>query len=160
MVEYGRTCSIVSRTTTEPQGHLQPRQSLRNGRQKSISPQGRGFQKWKQAQEPVLNEFATSNTLAWKARVPEERLVFHCRTTSASATPCISRRMCCPTHSARPIMVQCTKHFCTGKITNPGRIGTGTASDTSILEHGTRFEEETTPCRTLKVNLILDPTMP
>jgi hypothetical protein len=30
-----------------------------------------------------------------------ERLVFHCRTTSASIAPCTSRRMCCPTHCAR-----------------------------------------------------------
>jgi len=29
-----------------------------------------------------------------------ERLVFHCRTTSASTAPCTSRRMCCPTHCA------------------------------------------------------------
>ena len=36
--------------------HL-PRQSLRKGRQKSIFPQGSAFQRWKQAQGPVLNEF-------------------------------------------------------------------------------------------------------
>ena len=29
-----------------------------------------------------------------------ERLVFHCRTTSASTAPCTSRGMCCPTHCA------------------------------------------------------------
>ena len=29
-----------------------------------------------------------------------ERLVFHCRTTSASTAPCTSRRICCPTHCA------------------------------------------------------------
>jgi len=27
-------------------------------------------------------------------------LVYYCQTTSASTAPCISRRMCCPTHSA------------------------------------------------------------
>ena len=29
-----------------------------------------------------------------------KRLVFHCRTTSASTAPFASRRMCCPTHCA------------------------------------------------------------
>ena len=29
-----------------------------------------------------------------------ERLVFYCRTTSASTAPCTSRRMCCPMHCA------------------------------------------------------------
>ena len=29
-----------------------------------------------------------------------ERLVFYCRTTSASTAPCTSRRMCCPTRCA------------------------------------------------------------
>jgi len=29
-----------------------------------------------------------------------QRLVFYCRTTSASTAPCTSRRMCCPTHCA------------------------------------------------------------
>jgi len=29
-----------------------------------------------------------------------ERLVFYCRTTSASTAPCTPRRMCCPTHCA------------------------------------------------------------
>ena len=52
-----------------------PRQSLRRGRQKSIFPQGSGFQKWKQAQVAVLNEFAPSNTLAWFARTrPRTRM--------------------------------------------------------------------------------------
>jgi len=32
--------------------------------------------------------------------VRPERLVFYCRTTSASTAPCTSRRMCCPTHCA------------------------------------------------------------
>ena len=31
----------------------------------------------------------------------QERLVFYCRTTSASTAPCTSRRMCCLTHCAR-----------------------------------------------------------
>ena len=31
---------------------------------------------------------------------PADRLVFYCRTTSASTAPCTSRRMCCPTHCA------------------------------------------------------------
>ena len=30
----------------------------------------------------------------------QERLVFYCRTTSASTAPCTSRRTCCPTHCA------------------------------------------------------------
>ena len=30
-------------------------------------------------------------------RDSQERLVFYCRTTSASTAPCTSRRMCCPT---------------------------------------------------------------
>ena len=30
----------------------------------------------------------------------KKRLVFYCRTTSASTAPCTSRRMCCPTHCA------------------------------------------------------------
>ena len=44
-----------------------PRQSLRRGRQTSISSQGSGFQKWKEAQVPVLHEFTASNTPAWLA---------------------------------------------------------------------------------------------
>ena len=44
-----------------------PRQSLRRGRQKSISPQGSGFQKWRPSPETVLNEFTRSSTLAWSA---------------------------------------------------------------------------------------------
>ena len=31
---------------------------------------------------------------------PPEKLIFYCRTTSASTAPCTSRRMCCPTHCA------------------------------------------------------------
>jgi len=46
----------------------QPRQGLRKGRQKSIFPQGSDFQKWKQAQVPVLNEFTPCNSLVWKVR--------------------------------------------------------------------------------------------
>jgi len=34
------------------------------------------------------------------AVLPPQRLVFCCRTTSASTAPCTSRRMCCPTHGA------------------------------------------------------------
>ena len=45
-----------------------PRQSLRRGRPKSISPQGSGFQTWKQAQVPVMNQFIPPNTLAWLPR--------------------------------------------------------------------------------------------
>ena len=41
-----------------------PRQSLRRGRHKSIFPQGSGFQKWKQAQVPALQNVSPSNTLA------------------------------------------------------------------------------------------------
>ena len=35
-----------------------------------------------------------------RGETPEERLVFYCRTTSASTAPYTSRRMCCPTHCA------------------------------------------------------------
>ena len=42
-----------------------PRQSLRRGRQKSISTQGSGFQKWRSCPDTLLNEFTCSNTLAW-----------------------------------------------------------------------------------------------
>ena len=45
---------------------LWPRQSLRKGRHKSISPQGSGFQKWKQTQVSVLHEFTPSNTRSWQ----------------------------------------------------------------------------------------------
>ena len=38
---------------------------LRRGRQKSISPQGSGFQKWRARISAFLNEFTPSNTLAW-----------------------------------------------------------------------------------------------
>ena len=34
------------------------------------------------------------------AVVPVARLIFYCRTTSASTASCTSRRMCCPTHCA------------------------------------------------------------
>ena len=34
------------------------------------------------------------------SRAAPERLVFYCRTTSASTAPCTSRRMCCPTYCA------------------------------------------------------------
>ena len=41
-----------------------------------------------------------------------ERLVFYCRTTSASTTPCTSRRMCCPTHCATvPRVSRSCEHF-------------------------------------------------
>ena len=43
-----------------------PRQSLGRGRQKSIPPQGSGFQKWRPCAVTVLNEFTRSNTLAWQ----------------------------------------------------------------------------------------------
>ena len=33
-------------------------------------------------------------------RKSQERLVFCCRTTSASTAPCTSRKVCCPTHGA------------------------------------------------------------
>ena len=42
-----------------------PRQSLRRCRQKSISSEGSGFQKWRSPSEALLNEFTPSNTLAW-----------------------------------------------------------------------------------------------
>jgi len=42
-----------------------PRQSLRRGRQKTISPHGSGFQKSNLSPETVLNDFTPSNTLAW-----------------------------------------------------------------------------------------------
>ena len=44
-----------------------PRQSLRRGRQKSFSPQGSCFQKWKACPDTLLNDFTTSDTLAWCA---------------------------------------------------------------------------------------------
>ena len=42
-----------------------PDQSLRRGRQKSISPQGSGFRKRRAPILALLNEFTPSNTLAW-----------------------------------------------------------------------------------------------
>ena len=48
-----------------------PRQSLKRGRQKSISPQGSGFQKWKPRISAGLNDFTgtgtTRSTSTWAA---------------------------------------------------------------------------------------------
>ena len=43
-----------------------PRYSLGRSRQKSIPPQGSGFQKWRSVLKTILNEFTPSNTLAWQ----------------------------------------------------------------------------------------------
>ena len=47
--------------------------------------------------KPVLvPQVLIRHSLGWVV----ERLVFHCRTTSASTAPCTSRWMCCPVHRA------------------------------------------------------------
>ena len=46
--------------------HSQPRQSLRRGRHKSISPEASGFQKWRAPMLALMNKFTPSNTLSWK----------------------------------------------------------------------------------------------
>jgi hypothetical protein len=56
-------------------GDDEPRQSLRKGRQKSISPQGSGFEKWKQARVPIVNGSTPSNTLAWHVSVTKRNLM-------------------------------------------------------------------------------------
>ena len=43
---------------------------------------------------------AHSRTSGWPHTCHQQRLVFYCRTTSASTAPCTSRRLCCPTHCA------------------------------------------------------------
>ena len=44
------------------------RQSLGRGRQKSIPPQGCGFQKWRTHSDAFLRQSAPSYTLAWQSR--------------------------------------------------------------------------------------------
>ena len=51
-----------------------PRQRLKRGRQKSISPQGSGFQEWRSSPDTLWNEFTLSSTLSWQlSRLRERR---------------------------------------------------------------------------------------
>ena len=47
-----------------------PRQSLRGGRQKSISPQCSGFRKWRSPILAFLKGFNPSTTLVWSTSIP------------------------------------------------------------------------------------------
>ena len=65
--ETAMAAGLISSGPSELAGKIGkvPRQSLRRGRQKSISPQGSGFQTSTAQRVAPLDEFTPSNTLAW-----------------------------------------------------------------------------------------------